>query len=1462
MDRTRELTKKLEEAKQEVNRLNTLLGVTGDVTRDVALGVADLNTRYYDSKNTISDIVSLTSELKSLGSSIFKLNRLDLSVLQQQNESTENQNNALNDAVAKILQKVKFSNDDKDITNQINESLLTNNTIQKLITKEAEKAYTIREQEKDASKKASESLNNDINNLEKEISILEDRSKYENEISKKSELNNVIATKIAEIEEKRAELNKIRDLYTKSELDKNVSIADLENEIKKSVENTVSESVKIVNEYSKYNDLLETIQDSQIATGDILSRDAATRAKISLEEYKTKNKFEDKSKEFIDLKFQEFKLGTTITELEKDRGVLVEKLKNATEEESASLEKQLAFVDNLLGSSQLQLNVAKENVTNLERVEELEKKISEEKKKQNIEEEVKKSLTEKITSLLGDQGEEISSIGKAIKDSMTSPLALVGALIGHALEEYMKLGRESRKFLDDSKLTVKQSEHALHYAHDLSLEYRAQGVEMSEVLESTNALVGVYGSINRVSDTAVEKATLLGKAFGISADNAAKTMYQIQASTGASAETAGNIAALGAQFAEAAGVAPDLVMQDIAGSSQQIATYFKGTPQDLLRTAVEARRLGLDIGKVADISKTLLDFESSIEDQMTASVLLGREINLDKARELAMQGKIEEAAKETLGQIGSLADFNKMNAVQKEAIAKAAGLTVGELQQSLEKQDAINNMTAEQRKEYEKGLQALNQGNESAADRLLKEQRNQLTQEKIADAVAKISDIFANVLLPVLEPIFDLITGIFGVIEPVLPYLKTGLQLFLGWKAVTFLINTQFFKTRGLLGTLFAPIQAVGKGLGSAKDGIVNAYKSTKEWFTKLKEGDGIWKSLKNSMKNALSGLKTFLVGKGFKEWSNDSKKSFENASKSGKSFFDKMQEWAKKFSFKPVEEGVSSVTESMQKAAQEKAGELIQKPAEGATETIQDKATGKVEEIVGGKVDSAVEGLQGKAEEKGKELIGRVTESVSPDKVSETAEMAQTADANVKSGAGEGIKTFLTNLSEGLKSMGQAGVFKGALNLIPASLGLVAMIPGYLGAKLLEKLDGEKIQENLYGLAYGLEAFAKGKVLAGASVLLAAAIGFTAMTAGAVGLALIAGLGIPAGAGLSALAAGLMAMANPAVAGGVVILAGLALSLGASLMMAGAGIFFAAKGMEALVIQFKEMSPEQILATAAAFVGFGIAVGIMASAAAAATAGILGLAAIGGLMLVLSTSLLIAAPAIDSISNSLTNLLANVSGDSLISIGIGLVAVAGGIGSLAIAALGFTVAIIPLTIFTGLMGLLGTALKSVGTGINSIVTGIDAFATTMTTLLPMVDQIGILKDAFTDLAVSIGKVGAASILAFPSMAALGGVASFLGGLFGKEEAPAAVPTIEPAPMSTTGAGTIAPTTTATTTPTTATAESEGASNNSELIAKMNDLIAVITNSTTPIQLVVDGKVLAEAVGRKTERNYQANPRK
>ena len=58
--------------------------------------------------------------------------------------------------------------------------------------------------------------------------------------------------------------------------------------------------------------------------------------------------------------------------------------------------------------------------------------------------------------------------------------------------------------------------------------------------------------------------------------------------------------------------------------------------------------------------------------------------------------------------------------------------------------------------------------------------------------------------------------------------------------------------------------------------------------------------------------------------------------------------------------------------------------------------------------------------------------------------------------------------------------------------------------------------------MAKGLSAFGDAKVLAGAGVLVVAGVAFALMTVGALGLAAVALLGAPAGAGLIALGAGL----------------------------------------------------------------------------------------------------------------------------------------------------------------------------------------------------------------------------------------------------------------------------------------------------------------------------------------------------
>jgi hypothetical protein len=100
---------------------------------------------------------------------------------------------------------------------------------------------------------------------------------------------------------------------------------------------------------------------------------------------------------------------------------------------------------------------------------------------------------------------------------------------------------------------------------------------------------------------------------------------------------------------------------------------------NIINAGVAARKLGLEMSAVASISNSLLDFETSIEDQMTASLLLGRQINLDKARQLALAGDQEGVMKEILKAVGGEAEFNKMNVIQRRALAKSVGVEVEQL---------------------------------------------------------------------------------------------------------------------------------------------------------------------------------------------------------------------------------------------------------------------------------------------------------------------------------------------------------------------------------------------------------------------------------------------------------------------------------------------------------------------------------------------------------------------------------------------------------------------------------------------------------------------------------------------------------------------------------------------------------------------------------------------------------------
>ena len=188
----------------------------------------------------------------------------------------------------------------------------------------------------------------------------------------------------------------------------------------------------------------------------------------------------------------------------------------------------------------------------------------------------------------------------------------------------------------------------------------------------SRAIADEFGNMNESSMGLGLNMKLMSVFSGVSAQNQAKIMGMMAATSDSSNEV------LHAQMKsyKQAGVPFRAIMDDVAGNTEHFAKFAKDGGANIFEAAKKAKELGVNLGDVASISNSLLDFESSIEKQMEAQVLLGKNISLDKARQLAFTGDQAGMMDEIVTQVGGEAEFNKLNVVQRQALADSVGLTV------------------------------------------------------------------------------------------------------------------------------------------------------------------------------------------------------------------------------------------------------------------------------------------------------------------------------------------------------------------------------------------------------------------------------------------------------------------------------------------------------------------------------------------------------------------------------------------------------------------------------------------------------------------------------------------------------------------------------------------------------------------------------------------------------------------
>ena len=404
--------------------------------------------------------------------------------------------------------------------------------------------------------------------------------------------------------------------------------------------------------------------------------------------------------------------------------------------------------------------------------------------------------------------------------AIAAAAAALAILVGMA----SKHEEEARKLSETMGTTVGQSKQLILQAKQATGAMGNQLSMAEDILAVQQESAVAFGTMAMLSTDQAASVSEIGKSFGYSAQQAGKVNVAFMA-MGVSANEAANTQRDLAAEAMKAGVNVGAVTADIAENSKATSKYFGGNVKALKKAAIEAAKMGVSLATMAKVSDSLLDFESSISAQFELQALTGKQMNFDKARQLALEGNIAGATAEVLAQVGSIAEFNAMDVLERKKLAEATGMDVDELQKSLTIKSKLGDLTSEELASMNAlGLSAAQMASMSSED-LQAKLAGQQSSEKMAAGMAAMKNQLMTALLPLGEAfmgVFAALTPILKVIGGVFSLIGAAIKGFLAPMTFVYGIITSIKDAiSGVLETFgfLAPVVAV---LGFAFDAIKN----------------------------------------------------------------------------------------------------------------------------------------------------------------------------------------------------------------------------------------------------------------------------------------------------------------------------------------------------------------------------------------------------------------------------------------------------------------------------------------------------------------------------------------------------------------------------------------------------------------------------------------------------------------
>lgn len=388
------------------------------------------------------------------------------------------------------------------------------------------------------------------------------------------------------------------------------------------------------------------------------------------------------------------------------------------------------------------------------------------------------TILKTIDEFGGKMSENYKNIKGLVMDIASGGMSAIISILRVSIDRFIELDKAAEDFRKNTGLTINQMSGIRAQSEQLNIQFQQMGISIEKAYAAGAAIANVFGNASAVSADMQKTVALLAVNLGVAEEDSANVMQNFMGMGNYSEGASKSIIALGAHLSKAAHIPFNKVMKDVANTSSTTSAVLGSNPAKLMSAAIAARVLGVNLETVAETAHKLLDFSSSINAEMDASALLGRNVNFQYARQLAFQGKTTEMAQEALRVVKEAGNWEEMTFYQRQALAKASGMEVKDLTRIMALEKIRNSGGADAKKlkiieAQQKALKGLlgteNQQLVMQAEQELMDQQMQGRMTNLNNAIKSIMISLGTLLEPVVRILAD-------VVVPLLTHMAYPLQ--------------------------------------------------------------------------------------------------------------------------------------------------------------------------------------------------------------------------------------------------------------------------------------------------------------------------------------------------------------------------------------------------------------------------------------------------------------------------------------------------------------------------------------------------------------------------------------------------------------------------------------------------------------------------------------------------------------